>query len=88
MALVRLDKMVIEVTEENGKVSAEILSADESVDVPKVNRNLEYLVGIFRPAPGVYVASLTNEVAEWLAKNMNGEVTSYDKVHNQPDTVY
>ena len=85
--------MVIEITYSPvGRLTAYLKNTDQFslTTVNNMNKSLETLVDMYKPAPGEFVLSITNAIAAWLVNGFGeeAEIVEYDNRIIDPDTIY
>jgi len=85
--------MVIEITySSEGCLTATLQNTDQfsHVIVNNMNRSLKTLVDMYNPAPGEFVLSISNAIADWLVSGFgkDAEVVEYDSVNTEPGLIY
>jgi len=93
MAKIKVGEMVIEITySPGGSLTAYLKNTDQfsHVTVNNMNKSLETLVDMYKPAPGEFVLSITNAIAKWLVDGFgeDAEVVEYDSVNDEPGWIY
>jgi len=92
MAKIKVQEMIIEITySPTDGLSAYVLNIDtvSSETVINLNRSLEQLIEMYSPAPGEYVLSITNAIADWLVDGFGeeAEVVEYDNVRKESGVI-
>jgi hypothetical protein len=93
MAKIKFREIIIEVVlTKTSKIKAFVKNVDElsPEEVIRMNENLEMLIDVYKPEPGVFGMPITNAMAVWLANGFGEEakIIEYDKVKQDPGKVY